>query len=181
MKKNERVVYDGFNKIVEFETELKSRTVKREQLIMKSGVAGIVIDEDNRIALVSQYRPVIQRNTMEVPAGVLDKEGYTPLETLIEELFEECEIKAEDILSVSSELFHYYTVVGYADATLAFYEIHVKKQTNKAVSDRDVDSVEWVSLEQMQSYIDNGQIVDGKTRMAYYHCLTKQLSLQLNS
>lgn len=177
MKRNEQVVYDGFHKIVTFETEVKERVVKREQLILKSAVAGIVIDEDNRIGLVSQYRPVIQRHSKEIPAGVLDKEELTPVETLIEELMEECEIQKDDIISVSDTKDTYFTIIGHADATISLYEVHVKKQSNKVVSDRDVDSVEWVTLEQMKDYIDSGQIVDGKTRIAYYHCLTKQLEL----
>lgn len=170
--KNEKIVYDGFHKIIMGETEVKNRRVKREKLIVKSAVGGIVIDEDNRIALVSQYRPVPERWTKEIPAGVLDKEGLTPVETLVEELMEECMIPKEDIISISKEPIHeYYMMVGNANATIYLYEIHVKKQENKEVTDKDVDSVEWVDVNTMKQYIDEHKICDGKTIISYYHML----------
>lgn len=174
MLKNEKLLFDGFHKIVEVECKIKDKTVTREKLLIKSAVAGVVIDEDNRIGLVSQYRPVIERQTKEIPAGVLDKEGYSPIGILIEELMEECEISEEEILSVSKEPIHeYYMMAGNANATIALYEIHVKRQENKEVRDADVDSVEWVDKETMKRYIAEGHIVCEKTIVAYYYWLSK--------
>jgi ADP-ribose pyrophosphatase len=171
---NERLVFDGFHKIVEIDTKIKGEQVKREKLLVKSAVAGIVIDADNRIGLVSQYRPVIQRQTKEIPAGVLDKEGYSPLEILLEELMEECEIPKEQILSVSENPIHeHFMMGGNADGTISFYEIRVTRQEDKVVQDVDVDSVEWVDKETMKRYIQEGHIADGKTLLAYYYWLTK--------
>lgn len=172
---NAKVVFDGFHKIVEFEAEVKGRIVKRELLVAKSAVAGIVIDENNRIGLVSQYRPTIQRQTKELPAGVLDKEGLSALETLVEELMEECEIPKEEILSITENPIEpYYMMAGNTDAIISFCEIRVKAQENKKVNDADVDDVEWVTLEQMKEYIGNGTICDSKTRMVYYYLLSQQ-------
>lgn len=176
----ERLVFDGFHKIVELECEMKGKMVKREKLLIKGAVAGIVIDEDNRMGLVSQYRPVIQRQTKEIPAGMLDKDGLSPKEIMLEELMEECEIFKDDILSVSEKTIHeYFMMTGNADGKIYFYEIFVKRQENKEVQDVDVDSVEWVDIKTMQRYIEEGQIVDGKTIMAYYYWLTKTLKEQL--
>lgn len=174
MKKNEKLVYNGFNKIAIFETEIKGRKVEREKLIVKSAVAGIVIDENNNIGLVTQYRPTINQHTKEIPAGVLDKEHLSPTEVLIEELMEECEIPKEEILSISKNSVHdYYMISGTADAKISLYEIHVKSQKNKTVSDADVESVEWVSIDQFKRYIDSGQIVDAKTIIAFYYSLNR--------
>jgi ADP-ribose pyrophosphatase len=173
--KNAKVVFDGFHKIVEFESEVKGRTVKRESLVAKSAVAGIIIDENNRIGLVSQYRPVIQRHTKELPAGVLDKEGLSALDTLVEELMEECEISKEEILSIKENPIEpYFMMAGNTDAIISFCEIRVKAQENKKVNDADVDEVEWVTLEEMKEYISNGAICDSKTRMVYYYLLSQQ-------
>ena len=173
--KNEKLVYDGFNKIIQFEAELKGKTVKREKLVAKSAVAGIIIDENNRIGLVSQYRPVVQQQSKEIPAGVLDKEGLTTKEILLEELMEECEVPQEDILSIKENPIEpYYMMIGNTDAIISFFEIRVKAQENKQVSDADVDEVEWVTLEQMKQYMTEGSIRDSKTNMVYYYLLSKQ-------
>lgn len=175
LKKNEVVVYDGFHQIIQFETEVKGKTVKRELLVAKSAVAGIVIDEHSRIGLVKQYRPVVQRYTKEIPAGVLDKEGLTPMEVLIEELMEECEIPKEDILFIQkTTLPDYFMWIGSSNATLSMYEVHVKTQINKQVYDNEVEEVEWVTLEEMKALIENGEICDNKSILAYYYLLSKQ-------
>jgi len=172
---NGKVVFDGFHKIVEFEAEMKGRKVKRELLVAKSAVAGIVIDERDRVGLVSQFRPVVGRKTKELPAGVLDKNGLSAVETLLEELLEECEIPKDEILFIKENPIQpYYMMIGNTDAKISFCEIRVKAQENKKVSDADVDEVEWVTIETMKEYIENGDICDSKTTMAYYYLLSQK-------
>lgn len=173
--KNQKVVFDGFNKIIEFEAEMKGKTVKRELLVAKSAVAGIVIDENNRIGLVSQYRPVVQLHTKEIPAGVLDKESLTPVETLVEELMEECMIPKSEILSINeTDIPPFYMMIGNTDAKISIHLIRVKAQTDKVVDDNDVDKVEWLTLDEIQGFMNSGEICDNKTIMAYYYLRSKQ-------
>lgn len=173
--KNAKVVYDGFHKIVQFEAEMKGRTVKRERLMAKSAVAGIVIDENNRIGLVSQYRPVISQHTKELPAGVLDKKELSAVEILMEELMEECGIEKEEILSIAENpIPPYFMMAGNTDAVISFCEVRVKAQENKTVNDNDVYYVEWVTLTEMARYIEAGAICDSKTNMVYYYLLSQQ-------
>lgn len=174
-RKNERLVFNGFHKVTTFESEVKGQVVSRERLIFKSAVAGIVMDEENRLGLVCQYRPTVGRKTWEIPAGVMDKEGLGTKETLIEELLEECEIPVEELLFVSEQPIHeYFMMTGSGDATMSIYEIHVKKQENKQVQDVEVESVEWVDQATMKEYIEKGKVADGKTLLAYYYWLTKK-------
>ena len=51
-------------------------------------VSILAVTEDGRIPLVRQYRPALERVTMELPGGLRD-ENDTPEETAIRELFEE--------------------------------------------------------------------------------------------
>lgn len=172
---NMKVVYKGFNQIVQFETEVKGRKVKRELLVAKSAVAGIVIDERNRIGLVSQYRPVIKQYTKELPAGVLDKDGLSAVDTLVEELLEECEITKDEILSIKENpITPYFMWAGNTDAVISFCEVRVRAQKNKQVADADVDGVEWVTLEEMKEYIEDGTICDSKTNMVYYYLMSQR-------
>lgn len=171
-----KYLYNGFHKIEEVVTELKGKQVKREKLLIKSAVGGCVIDEKGRIALVTQFRPTANFLAKEIPAGVLDKDGLTPTEVLIEELLEECEIQHEDVISVDEVPFHeYFLIIGSSDAKITLHEIHVKEQAQqfKKVEDADVDSVEWVTLETFEQYINEGLIQDPKTLLSYYHAKAK--------
>lgn len=170
----EKLVYNGFHKVYQVDANVKGKQVKREKIMIKSAVAGIVIDENNRIGLVSQYRPVVERQTFELPAGLQDKEGLIPLEVLIEELEEECEIHPSEILSASETPVHeYYMVIGSSDASIQLYEIRVKAQSDKQVNDADVDEVRWVTHQEMEQMIQEGLICDGKTIVAYYFLKSK--------
>lgn len=171
----ENVLYNGFHKIYEVETEVEDRKVTRERLHLPSAVGGLVKDEDGRIALVSQYRPVIGLNTKEIPAGVLDK-NLTEKETLIEELEEECGLNRDEVLFVNEEpLTKYFMVAGSSDATMAIYDVHVNgsQENQKIHDDNDVDAVEWVTLEEFGKLIKEGQIIDSKTLLAYHHAQKK--------
>lgn len=165
---NGEFLYEGFHKIEEVYSEVKGKRVKREKLHLPSAVGALVIDEDNKIALVKQYRPTVESYTKEIPAGILDK-GKTNKQTLLEELEEECEIKEEDILHFGEEPFsHYYMVTGSSDAVISLYLVRVKRQEDKLVEeDNDVEAVEWVTLEQFKQYIEDFKVVGAKCMVAY--------------
>lgn len=171
-----KVLYKGFHKIIEVEAEMKGKRVTRERIVMKHAVGGCVVDENGKVALVTQYRPAAGCMAKEIPAGLLDKEGLRPIDVLIEELFEECEIQKEEIVSVCDTPFHEYFVnIGSSDGKIALYDIRVTAQTNKTVKDADVESVEWVDLTTFKQYIDAGLIQDPKTLLTYYYLTTNEM------
>ena len=49
----------------------------------------LAVDRDGRIPLVRQFRPVLERTTLELPGGLLDVRGETPHAAAVRELFEE--------------------------------------------------------------------------------------------
>lgn len=169
MSKN-NMLYDGFHKIENIKTTIKGKEVTREKLHLPSGVAGLVVDSDKRIAIVNQFRPTINKYTKEIPAGVLDK-GLTPIETLLEELYEECLLTQSEVITIDTEPFYkYHMVTGSSDATTELYYVTVITQPYKEFEikdDNDVESVEWVTLEELESYVKEGLIVDSKTLLAY--------------
>lgn len=163
-----KYLYNGFHKIEEIKTKIKDREVSRERLLLPSAVGALVIDEDDRIALVSQYRPTVDLITKEIPAGILDK-GKSRKQTLLEELEEECEIMKDDILHFEDQPFnHYFMVTGSSDAEMSLYTVRVKRQEDKVIKDdNDVEAVMWVTIDQLSDYIDEFNIVDAKTLLSY--------------
>ena len=183
MEKKEEVAYKGFHEIIKMETEMKGKKVFREKLVLKEGVAAFLLDENERIALVKQYRPVAGVYTYELPAGLLDKPHLTAIETLIEELEEECQLSPSDILSYSETPIHkYYMIVGSSDAKIELYAFKVKAQTelNKEVDDVDVDSVLWLTFDELESLVQEEVIQDGKTINAYYYWKVQRLTNELD-
>ncbi len=169
----DKLVYDGFYKVYETEVEVKGKKRIYEKLDIKSAVAGIIIDEEGKIAIVSQYRPVVDMYTKEIPAGMIDKD-LTNREILVEELFEECGVEKSEILYLSAEpVIKYFMIMGSSDCIMEIYEGKVKKQHSKKVDDCDVDAVEWLTIDELGYLVEQGEIYDSKTLMAYYYLKSK--------
>lgn len=169
---NGKFLYEGFHKIEEVYSEIKEKRVKREKLHLPSAVGALVIDEDDKIALVKQYRPTVESYTKEIPAGILDK-GKSNKQTLLEELEEECEIKVEDIIHFNDKPFSRYLIVtGSSDAEMLIYTVRVKRQEDKAIEDdNDVEAVEWVTLAEFKDYIDTSKVLGSKELLAYHEAI----------
>lgn len=158
-----KIVYNGWHKVEELEASIKGRIVKREKLIIKSAVAALITDTKGKVALVKQYRPCTGESLYEIPAGVLDKEGLTPKQIILEELQEECELDAKDVV-VYEEIAKYYMLAGSSDATTTIFRIKYNGiGCNKIVDDVDVESVEWFSVKELNDMIKAGVIKDAKT------------------
>jgi ADP-ribose pyrophosphatase len=56
----------------------------------------VALTEDDRMLAVRQYRPSVERYTMELPSGLVDP-GESPLEAARRELLEETGYAAEDV------------------------------------------------------------------------------------
>ena len=58
--------------------------------------AVVALTDERRIVIVRQYRPAVERDTLELPSGVVDP-GETPAETASRELLEETGYQAGDV------------------------------------------------------------------------------------
>lgn len=70
-------------------------TLVREFLEHPGAVAVLVMDEQERVLLIQQYRHPIQARDWEMPAGLLDVEGEDPIAAAQRELAEEVDLVAE--------------------------------------------------------------------------------------
>jgi ADP-ribose pyrophosphatase len=69
----------------------------KEYEILKNhdAVSAIVLNEFNEILLVKQFRPSVMKETLEIPAGLLDVEGESEEECIVRELEEETALKVD--------------------------------------------------------------------------------------
>lgn len=173
-------LYDGFHKIESVNATVNGQQKEYEKLILKSAVAGLVIDDDAYMCLVRQYRPAIGDFTLEIPAGVMDKEGLSEIETLIEELKEECLIDPKDIISHSADpISKYHMIIGSSDATCAIYKVRVKDQFEIMQENHndEVSSVHWYNAKEVQKLLYGDEIKDPKTIIAIYYYLYDYIAM----
>ncbi|MCM6778758.1 NUDIX hydrolase [Nocardia sp. CDC159] len=72
------------------------RVVEREVIEHHGAVAVAAVDDEGNLVLVNQYRHPIGRRLLELPAGLLDKQGEDPLTAAQRELAEETGLAARD-------------------------------------------------------------------------------------
>jgi ADP-ribose pyrophosphatase len=68
----------------------------RDYQVHPGSVAVLALDEQGRVAVLSQYRHPVRQKLWEIPAGLLDVPGENPLHAAQRELYEEAHIKAGD-------------------------------------------------------------------------------------
>ncbi len=115
--------------IVDLHTDMvrlpDGRTAGREKITHPGGVAILPLEEDGRVILVEQFRYVIGKTLLEVPAGKLEP-GEDPRPAALRELEEEVGVlpdKLEDLgylyvsPGISTEVIHLYLATGLRPGT----------------------------------------------------------------
>ena len=107
------------------------------QYVAHPGAAAIVaLDDDDRVLLIQQYRHPIRHRDWEVPAGLLDVAGETPLDSAVRELGEEADLGAsswEPLVSIfttpggNDEVVHVFLARGLTPIAQAHRAAHVAR------------------------------------------------------
>ncbi len=113
---------------------------------------------DHEMLMVRQYRYAIGKETLEIPAGKVDP-GESPEDCVRRELVEETGYDASRI----EWLYTYAPAIGYSNELIHIYAGHGLKKIQAHIDEREISSVETVSLEQARALIMEGAILDGKT------------------
>ncbi|MDT4892597.1 MAG: 8-oxo-dGDP phosphatase [Pseudonocardiales bacterium] len=72
-------------------------SIAEREVVVHPGAVGVVaLDADGRVLLVNQYRHPVRRRLDELPAGLLDKDGESPLDAAKRELVEEAGVSARE-------------------------------------------------------------------------------------
>ena len=123
-----------------------NETLGRDFVAHTGAVAVLVIDEDDRILAIRQYRHAVRLREWEIPAGLLDIEGEDPLEAAKRELAEEVDLLADD-WSVLSD---YSTTPGGSNEIVRIYVargLHTIEQAFDRTGEEADIELRWVSLD----------------------------------
>lgn len=91
-------VYEGFIWDVrrdEFELAHGEDPLRRDYITHPGAVSVLVLNDDDEVFLINQYRRPVGMTMWEIPAGLLDVEGEDPAEAARRELAEEADLRAE--------------------------------------------------------------------------------------
>jgi 8-oxo-dGTP pyrophosphatase MutT (NUDIX family) len=147
------VVYDGVIWDVRRESfELGGHEISREFVDHTGAVAVLVLDDDDRVCLIRQYRHPVATREWELPAGLLDFAGESALAAAQRELAEEVDLVADDWAVLvdfhtspggSNEALRVYLARGVSDASEVFARTEEESEIEKRWVDLDlvVDAV----------------------------------------
>ena len=132
---------------------------QRDLIFHNGAVAVLPITEDGKTILVKQYRKAIERTSVEIPAGKLEKgENADPKAAALREL-------------------DFYSAIGFCNERIKLYgATNLKKVENPRPQDAD-ETLELleVTLKEAKDLILSGEICDAKTIMAiqYWDLINK--------
>lgn len=135
----------------------------REYVDHTGAVAVLALDDDDRVLLIKQYRHPIGYRDWEIPAGLLDVAGESPLIGAQRELAEEADLEASQWYVLSE----FATSAGGSDEVIRVYLARGLSETAEPF-DRDEEEADierrWVSLDEvvdavMARRVQNGPLV----------------------
>lgn len=123
------------------------------------GAAAFVAEtEDEKIVMVRQYRNALERYTLEIPAGGINK-GEDYKTAAIRELQEETGYQVDQV----DKLIDIYTTVAFCNERIGIYCGKViKKEKQHLDEDEFIEIVEY-PLDDLIAMIYRGEIMDSKT------------------
>ena len=157
-------VFDGVLLHVKKDTvELPNgHTATREWIKHQGASAVIPLLPDGNIILVKQYRYPIEKVTLEIPAGKLDKEGEDPLICAERELSEETGYTAGRIWKLTTIA----TTVGFSNEWIHIYAAEDLKPGKQHPDEDEFINYLKVPLKEAVQMIDDGKIFDSKSIIA---------------
>jgi len=150
--------YKGFISIDELTVKTRSgKEVKRELMVRKDGVAGVVYDTiKKKFIFVNQWRPGSNSEIIEIVAGTLDIEGEDPKEAITREINEEVGYKVDNLILLTE----CYVSPGGTNELISVYYTEVSEQIHAGggLEYEDIDVIE-MDLDEVLST----QFKDAKT------------------
>lgn len=167
-KVGERPVHDGqfVHVVVSTFEGSDGRRFERELVRHRGAVGVLALTSDGlRAVLVRQFRPTVEEELLEIPAGLLDVDGESEEDAARRELEEEVGLRAVGPLEVLTE---YYVAVGMTDERFTLYLCRATEPctTSPQSAEEELMSVEEVALADVDAMIADGRIRDAKTIIA---------------
>ncbi len=159
----ERMIFEGYAISVAIGSFVgpDGSTFERDIVRHPGAVSVVPLYDDGTVSLVRQYRAAIDRELLEIPAGICDVEGEPTEVTAGRELAEEVGLVADRL----ELLVDYFSSAGYSDSRNWVYlgtGLRECETDLQGVEEQHM-TVERVRLDDVPGLISSGEIVDAKT------------------
>jgi len=134
------------------------RETTREIVEHGDCVAVVVIDDDNNVLLVRQFRKPVEKELLEIPAGGIDP-GEEPVDTVRRELREEIGYYPGRLQRLGG----FYSTPGYCTEYLHLYLAGELTPSQLFAEDTAGITVERVPISEIPELITSGKIADAKS------------------
>lgn len=132
--------------------------------VLSPGAVGVVAlreDDVRRVVLVRQYRPALHCLTLELPAGMRDQAGETPLVTAQRELQEEVGVQADQWTRLGCHT----SAPGISNSQVEIFlarSLHNTKPDRHGPEERHM-TIEEIPFVEALAMVTDGRINDAKT------------------
>lgn len=130
--------------------------------------AALPVLNETEIILVRQYRYCVQRELLEIPAGLIEP-NETPDQTIKRELEEEIGYTPHSL----EHILTYYSTPGFSDEKLHLFIAKDLKEKSGKLDDDEIVKPEVVKIDDAVNKIKKGEIIDGKTIIAILYYISK--------
>jgi 8-oxo-dGTP pyrophosphatase MutT (NUDIX family) len=133
-----------------------------ERLVLEHPGAVIVlaVDDQRRAFCLWQYRHPAQRRFVELPAGLLDADGESPLDTARRELREEAGLSAAEWTQLGAT----WSTPGITNEMMYLFlarDLSVVRDDFERIHEEADMSSDWVPVDQLRSAVLAGDVADG--------------------
>jgi ADP-ribose pyrophosphatase len=151
--------HKGYYQLDELSVKMGDKIVSRELLTTKNGVGSLVFNKvTQKYIFVSQWRPCLNDNLLEIVGGSIDEVGGDPIEAIKKEVEEEIGYECDSIEFIDE----CYVSPGTITEFVKIYYIEVSNKINDGGGSDEEDEVLDV-IEMTYDEIVNYKFKDAKT------------------
>lgn len=168
---NRSIIYDGkIMQVTREEVELEDGQHAYREVVYHHGGVCILAVKNHQIIFVKQFRYPNRIQTIEIPAGKLEKDE-DPKDCAFRELEEETNYRAKDMKFIMKVL----PSPGYTSEWLYLYEAIDFQEVDDALEGDDDEFIDVLTLDIDDAYqkVLDGDIVDAKTVIAVMYAHQK--------
>lgn len=168
---NRSIIYDGkIMQVTREEVELEDGQHAYREVVYHHGGVCILAIKNHQIVFVKQFRYPNRIQTIEIPAGKLEKDE-DPKDCAFRELEEETNYRSKDMKFIMKVL----PSPGYTSEWLYLYEAIDFQEVDDALEGDDDEFIDVLTLDIDDAYqkVLDGDIVDAKTVIAVMYAYQK--------
>lgn len=138
--------------------EMQDKKYSKREIVEHPGASVIIpVLEDGRIIFVKNYRIAVERELIELPAGMISH-GEEPREAALRELMEETGCESQHV----EFLFDAYSSPGFTNEKMHFFLAEACSQVTEEI-DEEISALEFLTLDEAMKRVEIGSIIDAKT------------------